>query len=268
MNFMDFHCHLDMKAFDEFAAAGYNRKEIVTEFFKLGYSRLVTVADPYETSSFAKTREILSYHKNIYCTAGAHPHNADRYTPAIEKNILGFIPEIKAIAVGEAGLDFHYNLSTPENQLNVFKRQIAIAQELQMPLVIHSREAENIVLKILEGAKFLLPVVFHCYTGNMEDAQEILKRGYYISISGIVTFRQKKTDYLREIVRAIPLDRLFTETDSPYLAPEPFRGNTNTPLMVRYVAEKIAEIKGITIAELNRCVNENFERLCVYRPGG
>lgn len=253
---MDFHCHLDMKAFD------HNREEIAAEFFNSGFSRLVTAADPYEANSFEKTREILSYHKNIYCTAGAHPHSADRYTPAIEKNLLDFIHGSGAVAVGEAGIDFHYNLSTPGNQLNVFKRQIAIAQELQMPLVIHSREAEALVLKTLEEAKFLFPVVFHCYTGNMENAREILKRGYYISISGIVTFRQKKTDYLRDIVREIPLDRIFTETDSPYLAPEPFRGNPNTPLSVRYVAEKIAEIKGIPVGELNRCVNENFERLC------
>lgn len=256
MNFMDFHCHLDMKAFD------HNREEIAAEFFNSGFSRLVTAADPYEANSFEKTREILSYHKNIYCTAGAHPHSADRYTPAIEKNLLDFIHGSGAVAVGEAGIDFHYNLSTPGNQLNVFKRQIAIAQELQMPLVIHSREAEALVIKTLEEAKFLFPVVFHCYTGNMENAREILKRGYYISISGIVTFRQKKTDYLRDIVREIPLDRIFTETDSPYLAPEPFRGNPNTPLSVRYVAEKIAEIKGIPVEKLNRCVNENFERLC------
>jgi TatD DNase family protein len=251
MNFMDFHCHLDMKAFD------LNRKEIADEFFNSGFSRLVTAADPYEENSFEKTREILSYHKNIHCTVGAHPHSADRYTPTTEKNILRFIPESGAVAVGEAGLDFHYNLSTPENQLKVFKRQIAIAQELRMPLVIHSREAEALVLKT--------PVVFHCYTGNMEDAREIVKQGFYLSFSGIVTFRQKKTDYLRDIVREVPLDRLFTETDSPYLAPEPFRGNPNTPLLVRYVAEKVAEIKGVPVEELNRCVNENFERLCLRR---
>ncbi len=253
---MDFHCHLDMKAFD------LSRKEIAAEFFNSGYSRLVTAADPYEEVSFEKTKEILSYHKHIYCTAGAHPHNADRYTPAIENNLLRFIRESGAVAVGEAGLDFHYNLSTPENQLKVFKRQIAIAQELQMPLVIHSREAEALVLQTLEEANFQLPVVFHCYTGSMADAREIVKRGFYLSFSGIVTFRQKKTDYLRGIVREAPLERLFTETDSPYLAPEPFRGNANTPLLVRFVAEKVAEIKGVPVEELNRCVNENFERLC------
>lgn len=251
MNYVDFHCHLDMKEFDE------NRKDIVDEFFSSGYSKLVTVADPYEPDSFTKTKEILSYNENIYCMAAAHPHNADMYNTQIEKNILTFISETGAIAVGEAGLDFHYNFSSPENQVKVFKRQTALAKELRMPLVIHSRNAEQLVMQTLEEASFDLPVVFHCYTGNMEDAREILKRGYYISISGIVTF--KKSEFLREIAAMVPLDKIFTETDSPYLSPEPFRGKVNTPLRVRYTAERIAELKGIPVSELNDAVNKNFE---------
>jgi TatD DNase family protein len=251
MNFVDFHCHLDMKDFDD------DRKEIVDAFFNSGFSKLVTVADPYEPGSFEKTREILSYHENIFCMTAAHPHNADHYNAEIEKNMLQFIKEINAVGVGEAGLDFYYNLSTPENQLKVFKRQIAIAKELQLPLVIHSREAEPMVLQTLAETKFDLPVVFHCYTGNVEDAREILKRGYCISISGIVTFK-KKSGYLEDIVKIIPLDQIFTETDSPYLSPEPFRGKRNTPPRVQYVAEKIAEIKQIPVSELNTAVNQNF----------
>ena len=259
-NYIDFHCHLDMKEFDE------NREDIVRTFFDSGFSKLVTVADPYEPGSFEKTREILSYNKNVFCMAAAHPHNADRYTPDIESGILQFMAAAGAVGVGEAGLDFFYNLSTPENQIRVFKRQISIAQELRLPLVIHSREAEPLVLQTLEEAKFDRPVVFHCYTGNMEDAEEILKRGYYISISGIVTFKQKKTDYLREVAKIIPLDRLFTETDSPFLSPEPFRGQVNTPARVQYTAEKIAELKGIPVSELNIAVNQNFAR--IFASGG
>ncbi|MCP5104718.1 MAG: TatD family hydrolase [bacterium] len=255
MNVMDFHCHMDMKDFDE------NRRDIVDQFFSAGFSKLVTVADPYEAGSFEKTLEILSYHKNIYCMAAAHPHNADRYSPEIETNTIKFVSDNGAVAIGEAGLDFYYNLSTPENQAAVFKRQIAVAKELKLPLVIHSREAEAVVLQTLEEGKFDQPVVFHCYTGGMADAEEILKRGYFISISGIVTFRQKKTDYLREIAKMIPLDRVFTETDSPYLSPEPFRGKVNTPLRVQQVAEKIADLKGIKVEELNGAVNQNFERV-------
>lgn len=257
MNFVDFHCHLDYKEFDE------NRKDIVETCFKSGFSKIVTAADPYEQGSYERTRETLQYHENLYCMAAAHPHHADRYTPEIEKGILTFIEENNACGYGEAGLDFYYNLSTPENQRRVFKRQIAIAKELQLPLIIHSRQAEPEVLSIIEEAGFALPVVFHCYTGSKEDAEEILKRGYYISISGIVTF--KNAEFLRKITRIIPLDRIFTETDSPYLSPEPFRGKTNTPLRVMLVAQMVAELKGVSVEQLNRCVNENFRKVTEKR---
>jgi TatD DNase family protein len=258
MNFIDFHCHLDDKAFDD------TRKEIAAECFNAGFSKIVTVADPYEPGSYERTLEVLQCHEHIYCMAAAHPHHADRYTPEIEKGILKFIEDHHAAGYGEAGLDFHYNLSTPGNQRRVFRRQIAVASQLKLPLIVHSRKAEQEVLGFLEEAKFDLPVVFHCYTGSKEDAAEILKRGYYISISGIVTF--KNAGFLRDIVTIIPLERIFTETDSPYLSPVPFRGKTNTPLRVRLVAEKIAEIKRIPLEQLNRAVNDNFDRvLKTYR---
>ncbi|MCP4151602.1 MAG: TatD family hydrolase, partial [bacterium] len=145
------------------------------------------------------------------------------------------------------------------------KRQINIAKDLKLPLVIHSRNAESLVLQTLEELKFSLPVVFHCYTGNITDAREILNRGYSISISGIVTF--KKAAFLREIAAIIPLNQLFTETDSPYLSPVPFRGKTNTPLYVRYVAEKIAEIKEISVKEVNENVHKNLESLKIPSEG-
>jgi TatD DNase family protein len=253
MNFIDFHCHLDYKEYDG------QRTEIVKECLKAGFSRIVTVADPYEKGSYERTQEVLQCSEKVSCMAAAHPHHADLYTTEIEPGILKFLEEHKAVGYGEAGLDFHYNLSTPENQRRVFQRQIALAAQLKLPLIIHSRESEPEVLQLLEKAKFDLPVVFHCYTGNRADAEEILKRGFYISISGIVTF--KNAGYLREIVKIIPLERIFTETDSPYLSPVPFRGKTNTPLRVALVAEKIAEVKGISLEQLNRSVNENFNRI-------
>ena len=261
MKYIDFHCHLDMEDFDG------KREEIVAECFASGFAKLVTVADPYEKNSLQLTGEILEYNKNVYCTAGAHPHNADRYTSQVEKELLSFLKEKmnRVLAVGEAGLDFHYTLSTPENQRRVFKRQITIAKDLKLPLIIHSREAEKDVLEILEQAKFKQPVVFHCYTGGIEEAREILKRGYYISISGIVTF--KKSEYLREIVEIIPLSKIFCETDSPYLSPEPFRGRLNTPMRVKLVAEKIAEVKGVSVEKLNKAVNGNINRLKKSKTG-
>jgi len=253
MNFIDFHCHLDHKDFEG------QRKKIIDECFNSGFSKIVTVADPYEKESYERTFEVLEYNENILCMTAAHPHNADQYTSEIERKIIKLLENKRVIAVGEAGLDFHYNLSTPENQLKVFKRQINIAKEINMPLLIHSREAEKEILKTLEQMEFNLPVIFHCYTGSMEDAKEILERGYYISISGIVTF--KKSDYLREIVKILPINRIFYETDSPYLSPEPFRGKLNTPLRAKIVAEKISEIRGVSVKELNSIVNETFNRL-------
>jgi len=253
MRYIDFHCHLDYKEFD------LQRGEIVRQCFDSGFTRLVTVADPYEPGSFERTDEVLACHQEVYCMTAAHPHNADQYSPQIEKGIVNFLETRHPIGCGEAGLDFHYNLSTPENQRRVFQRQIAIASQFKLPLIIHSRKAEQEVLSILKKEKFSGPVVFHCYTGSEEDAEKMLERGYYISISGIVTF--KNTGYLRDIVKLIPLDRIFIETDSPYLSPVPHRGKTNTPLRVTLVAEKVAEIKGITVDELNSSINENFDRL-------
>lgn len=253
MNYIDFHCHLDYKEYDG------SRKEMVDECFNSGFSTIVTVADPYEEGSYERTVEALQYNANVYCMAAAHPHNADRYTPEIETGIVKFIEENNAVGFGEAGLDFHYNLSTPDNQRRVFRRQIAMADELQLPLIIHSRNAEPEVMSTLEEAKFGRPVVFHCYTGSIEDAREILARGYHLSISGIVTF--KKTEFLREIAAMVPLDRIFTETDSPYLSPVPYRGKTNRPLRVMQVAETVAEVKGIPVQQLNTAVIENFQRI-------
>ncbi len=254
MNEIDFHCHLDMKEFDD------SRKEIVSACFNSGFSKLTTVADAYEVRSLDITKEILEYNENIFCTVGGHPHNANQYDELVEKRLLHFYEQHqqRTVAIGEIGLDYHYNFSTPENQVRAFKRQIALAKELELPLVIHSRKAENVTLKILEETSFTLPVVFHCYTGSMEDAQEILKRKYYISISGIVTF--KNSAFLRDIVQVIPLDQLFTETDSPYLSPVPFRGKVNNPGRVSLVVEKIAEVKGISTETLNAAVNNNFNR--------
>ena len=253
MGFIDFHCHL---GFDDYAGTW---KGIIDQCFSSGFSGLVTVADPHESNSFTKTMEIVGYHEQIYCISAVHPHNADHYSLDIEKRILSFIKNEKVIGVGETGLDFYYHHSTAENQIAVFKRQLQVARDLSLPVIIHSRNAEREVLDILSDVGFNLPVIFHCYTGNQEMAQEIIQRQYCISFSGIVTF--KKANYLRDIVAMVPLQQIFTETDSPFLSPDPFRGKTNSPLRVELVARKIAEIKEIGVERLNQAVNENFERI-------
>ncbi len=250
---IDFHCHLDDPCFDD------DRWLIIDRCFQAGFSRLVTVGDPYQESSLERTAEILDYHDAIAACAGAHPHQADGYSPEIEKRLLAFLDHPRVLAVGEVGLDFHYDLSRRENQEAVFRRQVAIARERSLPLVIHSRKAETLVLKILDQEKFSAQVVFHCYTGDAANAAEICGRGYFLSFSGIITF--KKADELRAVVAATPLERLLSETDSPYLSPEPDRGRTNTPLSVVRVVEKIAEIKEIPIPGLLTQISNNFRRL-------
>jgi TatD DNase family protein len=234
--YCDFHCHLDDDCFEQ------NRWQIIDQCFSQGFAGMITVADPFKILSLEKTEEILASHSDIYAVCGAHPHQADQYSLEIE-----------------VGLDFHYNFATRENQIKVLQRQIAIARELTLPLVIHSRNAEAEVLQILAAENFALPVVFHCFTGNMAAAEEILHRGFSISISGIVTF--KKADALREIVKIIPLPQLFSETDSPYLAPEPKRGEINTPLGVLRVVEKIAAIKNMDATQINTAIAQNFLHL-------
>jgi len=250
---IDFHCHLDAPCYEK------SRWSIIDRCFASGFKKLVTVADPYDEGSLERTAEILAYHPDIDCTIGAHPHQADRYSPEIERRISGFRERFKTLAIGEVGLDFHYNSSSPENQINTFKRQIALARECSLPLVIHSRLAEEQVLEILARERFAQTVVFHCYTGDGDAAKEILNRGYFISFSGIITF--KKAEELRRIVEETPLDRLFSETDSPYLAPEPHRGRTNTPLAVIQVAAKIAEIKKVDLSIVLEHIARNFQGL-------
>jgi TatD DNase family protein len=251
--YIDFHCHLDDPCFNK------NRWQIIDQCFSMGFNALVTIADPFREQSIEITGEMLSYHHDIRAVIGAHPHQADNYSPEIEKRMHSFLKKSKILAIGEVGLDFHYNFSAIEKQISTFKRQIAIARERSLPLVVHSRNAEEMVLKILADENFAQPVVFHCYTGNGKAAQEILYRGYYLSFSGIITF--KKADELREIVEKTPLNQMLSETDSPYLSPEPNRGKTNTPLAVVQVVEKIAAIKKSDILQLNSAINKNFQLL-------
>ncbi len=250
---LDFHCHLDDPCFEK------NRWKLIDQCFSQGFTKLVTVADPFNGPSIEKTAEMLAYNPDIHAVIGAHPHQADSYSAEIEKSMIAFYQQFKILGVGEVGLDYHYNFSLSDTQIGVFKRQIAIAREWSLPLVVHSRKAEEAVLKILASEKFSNPVVFHCYTGNKLDAAEILQRGYFISFSGIITF--KNANELREIVEITPLRQMFYETDSPYLAPEPDRGKSNTPLAAMHVVKKISEIKKTDLSAINSEINKNFQRL-------
>lgn len=257
MGYVDFHCHLDFSDFEE------NREDIISACGAAGFYKLVTIADPSEAGSVEKTAAIVREHPMVLGMGAVHPHNADGYSPEIEDRLKAFLRGDGIIAVGETGLDFHYNHSSEQNQKTAFIKHIELAESLNLPLIIHSRNAEKDVLDILDRYHPRFPVVFHCYTGSLQDAEKIIDRGFSISVSGIVTF--KKADFLREIVEMIPLQQLFTETDSPFLSPEPFRGKTNSPERIPIIAEKIARIKGIEVEDLNRKICENLDRLIAFK---
>lgn len=251
MHEIDFHCHLDSDSFNA------DRVEAVSECFAAGFDAVVTVADPYEKDSESRTLEALAAHPRVFLMAAAHPHNADRYGPEVERRLERLLGHPRVIGLGEAGLDFHYDLSLRENQQRVFERQVTMAAERKLPLVIHSRAAEHLVLDTLERLKFPGHVVFHCYTGDGETAKEIIKRGYDLSFSGIITFRNAAP--LREVARQTPMGRFFTETDSPYLSPEPYRGRPNRPLRVQQVVSQLAQLHEVSEDSVKAAVSRRLE---------
>ncbi len=253
-DYIDFHCHVDSEKFSE------NRDELINSAIENGVKTIVNVADAYCERSHRVSLELEEKYSEIFLMTAAHPHDAKNYNKDCEARIEDFIVNNKIIAVGEAGLDFYYDFSDVSSQENVFRRQLAIASCAKLPILLHSRNAESRVLEIIREEKFCEDVIFHCYTGSYDMAKEIFERGYYISFSGIVTF--KKSDELKRIATELaPLKQIFTETDSPYLAPVPYRGKVNQPLYVKEVAGEVARLKNISVEELNRNVNDNFNRV-------
>lgn len=250
---IDIHAHLDDERFEG------KRDDIINAFLTEIGTRLVTVSDPYSVSSISISEKLLEKYPSLLTMSGAHPHNASDYNNETENKILHAIRHPRLIALGEIGLDFHYNFSPKQSQINVFRRQIHIAEEAGIPILIHSRNAEKEILSILKEEKFKQTAIFHCYTGGPSEAKEIVARGYYLSFSGIITFKNAGT--LRDILVATPIRRIFLETDSPYLSPEPYRGQTNSPLHIVEVYKKASEILRIEMEQLQNAILANFHSL-------
>lgn len=202
---------------------------------------------------------IAAAHEQIFATVGVHPEYADHQEPDVE-TLCALASHPKVLAIGETGLDYHWHKDQPEWQRERFRVHIRAARQLSKPLVIHTREAAEDTLAILkeEGASEVGGIL-HCFTENLAVAEEAIALGFYISISGIVSF--KKAEQVHEVARAIPMDRLLVETDSPYLAPVPYRGKPNEPAYVRHVAEAIANLRQISYAEVAEASSRNFLRL-------
>lgn len=251
---VDHHCHLD---FPEFAD---DLDGVVARAKAAGVGTLVTIST--RIREFDRIRAIAERFPDVYCSVGTHPHNADEELDIPTAEIVRLSQHPKVVAIGEAGLDYHYKRSSPAGQAEGFRNHIAAARETGLPLEIHTRDADADTLAILEeehtkGGAF--PAVLHCYTGGRELALRAVDLGLYVSFSGVISF--KKTEALQAIAREVPLDRILVETDAPFLAPVPYRGKTNEPGYVVHTAAALARIRDITEAEVACATTENFFRL-------
>ncbi len=199
----------------------------------------------------------LSKHPNIYSMVGIYPSEAKTYTQEIEDKITELAKNQKVVAIGEIGLDYYWDKSFVDLQKEVFIKQIKLANKLELPIVVHDREAHKDCFDILKKNNDGSKILFHCFSGSVEFMRECVKQGWFIAIGGVVTF--KNAIKMKEVAQEVPLEKLVLETDAPYLAPVPFRGKENKPAYVRYVAEEIAKIRGISIEEIIDITTRNAE---------
>ena len=253
--FIDSHAHIDGPEFDA------DRDQMLARAQASGVSLILNVGtgDPH-SGVFERAVELGKKHSSVYTAIGTHPHDARHYDDLAEEKIKTLVQNNRVLAWGEIGLDFHYDNSPRDVQVQVFKRQLRAARDCDLPVVIHTREAEAETIEILknEYAGAERRGVFHCFSGSMDLAKRAIELGFMISFSGIVTF--KKADELRQIAGEVPFDRLLIETDCPYLTPVPYRGKRNEPGFVVEVARCLAGIRGVELEEMARITTENFRR--------
>ncbi len=250
---IDSHCHLDFPELKD------DLDGVLARARAAGVGLMVTIST--RVHRFDEVLAIAEVHDEVFCSVGTHPHNAAEEPDVTAAEFVKLARHPKVVAIGEAGLDYHYDNSPRADQERGFRTHIAAARETGLPLVIHAREADADIVRILEeeSAKASFPFVLHCFTSGPELARRGLALGGYVSFSGVLTF--KNAQGLRDIAREVPIDRLLVETDAPYLAPEPMRGKTNEPAFVVHTASRLAAVKGLSEAELARATNDNFFRL-------
>ncbi|HTV46084.1 MAG TPA: TatD family hydrolase [Stellaceae bacterium] len=247
---VDSHCHLD---FPELAA---EQEAIIARARAAGVGTMLTIATRLD--QFDAVRSIAERDAAIWCSVGAHPHEAASHAALLPEQLTALAAHPKVVGIGETGLDFHYDLSPRDIQEQVFRAHVAASQMTGLPLIIHAREADDEIAKILKEQRPPAGVL-HCFSSGRRLAEVALSLGFYVSISGIVTF--KNAAALRDIVRDLPLDRLLVETDSPYLAPVPYRGKRNEPAFVTATAAAVAALKGVDRDTLAEATTRNFFRL-------
>ena len=247
MKIFETHAHLYMSDFDS------DRKELLQKCFTEGVEYIINVG--VDKESFLLSYNMSKEYDNLFCSIGFHPHDADKYE---EEFLLENID--KAVAIGEIGLDYYRNLSPVDTQKDVFKKQVLLAKRFGKPIILHDRDAHKDCYDILSFYD-TKEVVFHSFSGDLRFVKSVLDKGWYVAFNGIITF---KNSHLTDVVKYVPLDRMFIETDSPYLSPHPKRGKRNSPLNLVYIIDKIAQIKELTaevVAETTYQNAKNFFRI-------
>ena len=250
---IDSHCHLD------FEALATDFDGVLARAAAAGVTGMLTISTHVE--NFSTYAAIAERNSNIWCSVGTHPHHADKELHIGTDELVRLSAHPRCVAIGEAGLDYFYDNAPREAQATGLRRHIAAARITGLPLVIHSRSADDDMATILEEetGQGAFPFVLHCFTAGADLARRALALGGYISFSGIITFRN--AEEIREVAKFVPADRYLVETDAPYLAPIPHRGESNEPAFVRHTAEKLAEVRGISFDQLAAETTANFARL-------
>ncbi len=253
--FVDSHCHLD------FPDLAHQTDQILARMADNQVTHALCVG--VDLPDFPRVRALAEAHDNLFASVGVHPDYTDTPEPTVEE-LVALARHPRVVAIGETGLDYFRLKGDLEWQRQRFRTHIRAAREAGKPLIIHTRQAAEDTLRVMreEGAGEAGGVM-HCFTETWEVAEAAMDMGFYISFSGIVTF--KNAEALREVARRVPLERMLIETDSPYLAPVPFRGKTNEPAFVRYVAEEIARLKGVGVTDVGEATSRNFFNLFVQR---
>lgn len=249
---VDSHAHLDDVAYDE------DRDEVISRALNNGISKIINIGADIKSS--AKAIELSQNYDQIYAAVGIHPQDVANAKTKDYDQLAEWLKLPKVVAMGEIGLDYYYDDGAPRDlQRKIFIEQIDVARQMNKPIVIHNRDAHGDVMNILKTEAKGLTGVMHCYSGSLEMAKELIKMNFYLSVGGPVTF--KNSAKLPEIVANIPLEYLLLETDCPYLTPQPYRGKRNEPSYIKIIAEKIAQIRNISVEELALITTKNVENL-------
>ncbi|MFN7611812.1 MAG: TatD family hydrolase [Alphaproteobacteria bacterium] len=249
---VDSHCHLNYKELADTSA-------VLARAEGAGVRLMQTIST--QRSDFPEVKALAEKYNSIYCSIGIHPHESEPHEDISEAELLREAQHPRVIGIGETGLDYYYEHSPRSIQKDLFRKHINVARQLDLPVIVHSRDADEDTVAILQESYKHAPFKFliHCFSSTKYLADESVKIGGYISISGIITFR--KSEALRDVVRGIPLERLLVETDAPYLAPEPYRGQPCEPAYTALTARKLAEVKEISAEDIAQATTSNFLRL-------